>query len=420
MSDSREPIPEQELANEAPVVPDKDVNEAPTEEPTEEPTEHGEGAGEEAAGEEADEDAVPDAGEQSDDEVDMDSELHRLKSHRRAPAERSDSAEPKDRRRPPRRAEKSDSAEATPRRKPRKSQQPASDDENEEDLDEATKERRALEARIDAALQPSSKRRKKLAGDDIEALQDESIAAMRDAMREAALQDVECIREGRPAINKVKMLPEVADMLQKKALAYSILDGNLLESVRIWLEPLPDASLPSFEIQKALFTALLSLPIKTIHLRESGLGRVVLFYQKSKRPQPAIKRMAQKLIGDWTRPIIGRSDNYRDKRVATVDFNPDALSTATATAGLGRRGEPLSSYEESAARRGRAAMPSSAGVSYRVAPSSTMSYSSEAAQAGVPGASKDSQLRRMKAKLSTAGRSGRKKAQVSVEGRGLN
>lgn len=71
----------------------------------------------------------------------------------------------------------------------------------------------------------------------------------------------------------------------------------MLESVRLWLEPLPDASLPAYSIQKEMFAALEELPIKTVHLRESGIGKVVLFYQQSRKPQVSIKHIAEKLVG---------------------------------------------------------------------------------------------------------------------------
>lgn len=232
-----------------------------------------------------------------------------------------------------------------------------------DDEDPQLRERRLLEEKLDAALKPQRKR--KLAGDDLESMQDDAIAQLRDKMRNAALLDVEAIKEGKPAVNKMKMLKEVSSVLLQKNLADSILDGNLLESVRMWLEPLPDTSLPSFEIQKVMFNALNSLPIKTIHLRESGLGRVLVFYQKSKRPHSSIKRLTQKLINDWTRPIIGRSDNYRDKQIQQVDYDAQDMR-------IPKKRGPKTAYEESAERRNRAAIPSASGVSYTVAPRSNI------------------------------------------------
>ncbi|KAK9429516.1 hypothetical protein V1505DRAFT_401101 [Lipomyces doorenjongii] len=170
---------------------------------------------------------------------------------------------------------------------------------------------RELEERIDAVLK-TQKRRKKVDEDDIEQMQDDRIVEVRERMRQAAIKDAEAIKDGLPATHKLQMLPEVRDVLQKHSLYDSILDNNLLESVRLWLEPLPDASLPAYSIQRELFAALEELPIKTVHLRESGIGRVVLFYQKSRKPQLGIKRIADKLVGDWSRPIMGRNKKGRN------------------------------------------------------------------------------------------------------------
>ncbi|KAK9465814.1 hypothetical protein V1512DRAFT_264786 [Lipomyces arxii] len=200
--------------------------------------------------------------------------------------------------------------EGRPQERRRKSSGSRRTDEKPEeiDLEKLTPEERRLrelQMRIDAVLKPQ-KKRKKADEDDLEAMQDEMIAGLRERMRQAAIRDAEAIKEGMPAAHKLQMLPEVREVLQKQSLYSSILENNLLESVRIWLEPLPDASLPSYSIQRDLFKALEELPIKTDHLRESGIGKIVLFYQKSKRPQVAIKQIADKLVGNWGRPIMGR------------------------------------------------------------------------------------------------------------------
>lgn len=81
-------------------------------------------------------------------------------------------------------------------------------------------------------------------------------------------------------------------------LQQSIMDNNLLQGVRRWLEPLNDKSLPSLNIQRAFFPLLLRMEIDTITLKMSGLGKIVLFYTKCGRVDPAIRRMADKLIGE--------------------------------------------------------------------------------------------------------------------------
>ena len=293
-------------------------------------------------------------------------------------------------------------------------------------LDESTKRREELEEKFERALKrPKISRRKDehdLTNDD-----DEMIQILKQQMDAAAKKDAELIENGSGiAINKVKLLPKVRDVLSKVNLAEVILDNNLLAEVRQWLEPLPDASLPSYEIQKTLFTALLKLPINTNHLRESGIGKILLFYQKSKRVEPKIKRVADKLISDWTRPIIGASDNYRDKRIHGVDFDARRLKLKAnkphkLTAEEKRKREADKTiYEQQAARRNRAAAPAPTVTDYRFAPRSNVDKSQQSIAAAGVGSSlnRDDQFKRINQKLS--GRKGTsKRGGISIEGRGL-
>lgn len=111
------------------------------------------------------------------------------------------------------------------------------------------------------------------------------------------------------------------------------MDNNLLEGVRRWLEPLPDRSLPALNIQMVFFEQLPKMYIDTNSLKESGLGRVVLFYTKCRRVTQSIQRTANELISQWSRPIIKRSASYRDRQVPTINFDVEPAG--------GARGEKL-------------------------------------------------------------------------------
>lgn len=257
-------------------------------------------------------------------------------------------------------------------------------------VDEATRKRQELEARMDSILHKPKKKRTRQDEDDLEQMQDERILRLKDEMNIAAQKDIDTLNERLEsgntrlvAMEKVKLLPKVVKVLSKVNLADTILDNNLLQSVRIWLEPLPDGSLPAFEIQKSLFSALDNLPIKTEHLKESGLGRVVIFYTKSKRVEQKLARLADKLIAEWTRPIIGASDNYRDKRVLKLEFDVEKhrkktiLDTAKSKKRKSKRKEVdeekyKSAYEQAAARRNRAAAPAQTTTDYKYAPISNI------------------------------------------------
>lgn len=125
----------------------------------------------------------------------------------------------------------------------------------------------------------------------------------------------------------------------------SIIDNNLFEGVRRWLEPLPDRSLPALNIQSFLFEQLTKMYIDTNTLKESGLGRIVLFYTKCKRVTAFIQRQAHELVAAWSRPIIKRSASYRDRQVPLAREDdairrqpPERLNTILARAKESEKG----------------------------------------------------------------------------------
>lgn len=177
---------------------------------------------------------------------------------------------------------------------------------------------------MDAIVKSSSTRRRKKDGIDLEQMADQEIEEMRRRMAQAAEADNEGRKRGEPARHKLKLLPEVVALLNKSNLKESIVDpeSNILEAVRFFLEPLSDGSLPAYDIQKELFAALGKLPINKDTLVASGIGKVIMFYIKSKRPELTIKRQAERLFTDWTRPILRRTDDYRKKEFEQADFDP--------------------------------------------------------------------------------------------------
>ena len=61
------------------------------------------------------------------------------------------------------------------------------------------------------------------------------------------------------------------------------------------------------------------------HLRESGVGKIVYFYQKSPRVESRVRRKAEQLVAKWSRLVIKRSDNYRERRHETQHYNRDEV-----------------------------------------------------------------------------------------------
>ncbi|KAF8071879.1 transcription factor iws1 [Lyophyllum atratum] len=223
-------------------------------------------------------------------------------------------------------ARRRSSTDGKPAQRKRKRKEAVEFDLSELPPEQASKIR--LDMQIEAILKTkkSSRRGKKKANEEVlDSFADDEVARLRETMNAAADEDQRANMEKLPALSKLKLLPEAMDTLQKASLAQSMIDNNLLEAVRRWLEPLPDRSLPALNIQREFFAILRKMEfIDGAVLKESGLGKVILFYTKCKRVTPDISRMARELVSAWSRPIIKRSASYRDKIVPVIaDYGGD-------------------------------------------------------------------------------------------------
>src|SRR5579859_821843 len=152
-------------------------------------------------------------------------------------------------------------------------------------------------------------------------MEEDKIRALKSSMEDAADKDFDAIKNKQPATNKLAMLPTVEATLAKSNLHEVILDNLLLMTLRRWLEPLPDRSLPAYSIQRTLLTSLTKLPITKEHLAESGIGKIIIFYRNSPRVEQSIRRLADGLWVEWSRPILRKSANFRDRQIATASYD---------------------------------------------------------------------------------------------------
>lgn len=154
----------------------------------------------------------------------------------------------------------------------------------------------------------------------------------------------------------------------RQSLSQSIMDNNLLEGVRRWLEPLPDRSLPALNIQRDFFPVLKKMEyIDGPVLKESGLGRIILFYTKCKRVTADIQRIANDLVSTWSRPIIKRSASYRDRVIPVAQEYGTERTNERLNAILARAKEG----EKNRIRKNAVMIPQRELGSYTVAPQAT-------------------------------------------------
>jgi len=199
--------------------------------------------------------------------------------------------------------------------------------------------RRALDRKMDDALRSNKPARRKGGGIDLEAAGDAELEEMRQRMASACQADSEARNEGRVATQKLKLLPDVVALLNRNTLRSSVIDPdiNILEAVRFFLEPSDtDAALPNYQIQRELFAVLKNLHMTKEALRASGIGKVVIFYTKSSQTQRQIKAIAERLLGEWSRIVLGRAKDMRAKEVQSATYDPMASSQRPAGSQIDR------------------------------------------------------------------------------------
>ncbi|KAJ6388994.1 hypothetical protein OIU77_027365 [Salix suchowensis] len=135
-----------------------------------------------------------------------------------------------------------------------------------------------------------------------------------------AEEDADLNRQGKPAVNKLKKLPLLTEVLSKKQLQQEFIDHGVLTLLKNWLEPLPDGSLPNINIRAAVLKILADFPIdleqydRREQLKKSGLGKVIMFLSKSDEETTSNRKLAKDLVDKWSRPIFNKSTRFEDMR----------------------------------------------------------------------------------------------------------
>uniref|UniRef100_A0A6N2KR63 TFIIS N-terminal domain-containing protein n=1 Tax=Salix viminalis TaxID=40686 RepID=A0A6N2KR63_SALVM len=157
-----------------------------------------------------------------------------------------------------------------------------------------------------------------------------------------AEEDADLNRQGKPAVNKLKKLPLLTEVLSKKQLQQEFIDHGVLTLLKNWLEPLPDGSLPNINIRAAILRILTDFPIdleqydRREQLKKSGLGKVIMFLSKSDEETTSNRKLAK----DLSRPIFNKSTRFEDMRNVDDDRafrRPTARRPANNSTGMESR-----------------------------------------------------------------------------------
>lgn len=122
-------------------------------------------------------------------------------------------------------------------------------------------------------------------------------------MTRAYEKDIANNKQGKPALEKLKLMDSIAKKLKHHQFASIFLDANGLDVINNFISMLPDGSWPLSTLRSKILQIIYNLPATIDHLRSTRLRRTLALLQASKKEFANNKKLIQLIKDKWSRII---------------------------------------------------------------------------------------------------------------------
>ncbi|KAH7824254.1 putative Protein IWS1 like protein [Monocercomonoides exilis] len=164
-----------------------------------------------------------------------------------------------------------------------------------------------LDAVTEQLRKKGRKQKDELSTDQIE----KEIQTFLKEMNEATIKDHQANINKEPALNRMKLLPRLADITSIQKYKESLLSGGFLREANFWITANPDGTLPNSAVRRGILQALDGMIVDKELLRETQIGISVRTLANYPRETAENRQLAERIWKRWARSAFGLFDTFK-------------------------------------------------------------------------------------------------------------
>jgi len=164
--------------------------------------------------------------------------------------------------------------------------------------------------KLNISKSPEKKKRRRKEIDESE-FRDDVIAFMA-KMREAIELDNQSFEDNKPALEKLKLLPQIEKFLGNIYFQRTFLQSEGLALLQEWIQKCPDDTFAPLNQISSMLDIISNLSLSLPYLRSCQIGGHIMEISKNPKMSKPLQKKARDIVEKWSRIVWDINTNYSD------------------------------------------------------------------------------------------------------------